>query len=548
MKNFKFKTTFSCAIRPLVSEEKDFYLSTASLADVSRFLPDIDTEENIDLLPIAFNSFVANRVNKNGDVIDSETALALYKNFINKPINVEHQRQKVIGTVLTAGFSEFGTDKVLSAEEVKQMTGPFNVTLGGVVWRVVNDDLADKIEEAADPTSESYQNISASWELGFNEYALAALAPNEKNLENAEIISDPEKVEELKEHLKALGGEGVLDDGRMLYRKVISKVIPLGIGLTEHPAAEVKGVAVKKNAQDIEAEEESVEKNKKDSISSGEDHIIVEQEREESPDEDFLKNKETISQSIENNVIETKDSTIMQIKNISDITDEALKEIKASVITDFIREELEKASEDFSAQQNEVQEALKSSKEEKEALSADHSQLKEEMEKVQGKLGTMEAENLEREKLESFTQRMAELDESFELNDEAREALAEEIKDIDEETWAKKMANYSKLLKKRDKDKDKDKKKLPWEKDDAGHKDPGGTNDPKMHNKYSENVSEEKPKEELAASEEQEVVDEAIDGAEEQTNPIPVTSEAAESTIYDKYKEAFGDEGFDVKF
>ena len=77
MKEFKFKTTFSSSVRPLVSEEKDKPLALASLVDVGNFLPQVDVEKNVDLLPIAFNAFVVNRVNKNGDVIDTETALAM---------------------------------------------------------------------------------------------------------------------------------------------------------------------------------------------------------------------------------------------------------------------------------------------------------------------------------------------------------------------------------------------------------------------------------------------------------------------------------------
>ena len=531
MKDFEFKTIFSCSIRPLVSEEKDLYLALASSADVSRFLPEIDAEKNIDLLPIAFNSFVANRVNKNGDVIDTATAVSIYKDFINKPINIEHKRQRVVGTILTAGFTEFGTDRVLTEQEVLATNSPFNVTLGGVVWKVVNSELADRIEEAADPTSEKYQEISASWELGFSEFALAALPPAEKNLENAEIISNPEEIDELKGHLRALGGEGVLDDGRMVYRKVINKVVPLGIGLTEHPAAEVKGVAVQPNTKDVEIKvEEKMEKDEKDSNSSQEEHNIVEENEQESSAGNILKNQEIISQNNQNNVIKTKDSTIMEINNISDITDEALKEVKASAITDFIREELEKASEDFSAKQNEVQDALKATKEEKDTLATEHSELKEEMEKVQEKLGTLEAEKLEREKLEVFTQRMAELDEEFELNDESREAIAEEIKDLDEDAWAAKRIRMAKLLKKK-----------------------ATIIPPDLKKSKSESEATETPvksvseTEQTSASEDQEVVDEAIDSAEEQKDTIPVTSEAAEPTVYEKYKDAFGDEGFDVK-
>ena len=86
MKDLKYKTSFSSTIKALVSEEKDKYLALASMVDIGDLIPDVDTEANVDLLPVAFNAFVANRVNKNGDVIDTETAVAIRENFVNKPI------------------------------------------------------------------------------------------------------------------------------------------------------------------------------------------------------------------------------------------------------------------------------------------------------------------------------------------------------------------------------------------------------------------------------------------------------------------------------
>ena len=89
MKNWKYTTTFSSVIKPVVSEEKDKYLALASMVELEKFLPDVDLEKNVDLLPVAFNAFVANRVNKNGDVVDTDTAIAMYDNFKNKPINIK---------------------------------------------------------------------------------------------------------------------------------------------------------------------------------------------------------------------------------------------------------------------------------------------------------------------------------------------------------------------------------------------------------------------------------------------------------------------------
>ena len=100
----KYTTIFSSEVKPLVSEEKDKYLAIASLMDVGDFIPDVDTSVNIDLLPVAFNACVVNRVNKNGDVVDTDTALAMCEHFVNKPINIEHNRDRVVGVILSVGF------------------------------------------------------------------------------------------------------------------------------------------------------------------------------------------------------------------------------------------------------------------------------------------------------------------------------------------------------------------------------------------------------------------------------------------------------------
>ena len=104
---FPYTTTFSSILRPIISEEKDKYLALASLVQLGDFIPNVDTEKNVDLLPVAFNAAVVNRVNKNGDVIDTATAFAIYKDFINKPINLDHNREKIIGVIFYSNVSKW---------------------------------------------------------------------------------------------------------------------------------------------------------------------------------------------------------------------------------------------------------------------------------------------------------------------------------------------------------------------------------------------------------------------------------------------------------
>ena len=497
MKEHKYTTTFSSTVKPLISEEKDKYLALASLEKVGDFVPDVDTDKNVDLLPVAFNAFVANRVNKNGDVISGETAISIAESFVNKPINIEHNRDRVIGVILTAGYSEFGTDRSLTEEQVKNLNGPFNITLGGVIWKVVNNSLADLIEEASDPTSEDYLTISASWELGFSDYNLAVIDGSDKNLENAEIISNDEEIEALEGNLKANGGEGTLEDGRAVYRYVVGNVVPLGIGLTESPAAEVEGVATKKTV------------------------ILAENENNNNIEKqgDLLENN-----SSQNNEINVKKNKLMKIEKVSDITEESLKTLSASAVSDFIEEEIQRASDEYTAKMTEKDEAFSELKDQNDSLKADHEKMSEELDSVKSDLAKLDQERQEREALEQFNNRMSAMDEEYELNDEDRKVIASDVKDLDEEAFTAYRDKMSVLLR------DKNKSVIAEEQAKA--------------EEVAEKEVEEQPEATTEASEE--VAEEVLDSVEEDSEDIPTTSEAAEKSLYEKYQAAFGLDQFDI--
>ena len=529
MKEHKFTSIFSSEIKPLVSEEKDKYLAMASLVEVGEFVPDVDTKKNVDLLPVAFNACVINRVNKNGDVVDTPTAIAMYKDFINKPINIEHNRDRVVGVILATGFSEFGTDKPLTEDEVKDLKGPFNITLGGVVWKVVNNRLSDIIENASDPTSDDYLKISASWELGFSEYNIIVSANGEKNIENAEVITDVEKLEELKSSLKGFGGSGMLESGAGVYRKVVNDVVPLGIGLTENPAADVVGVAVK-----VKQDEKNIQEQNKSS-----------------------ETEESSSQIEEKNVTIHKEVIVMdKLTDIKQITDESLKagEVKASVITDFIENQLQEASEKFVEQKQEVETKLKAAEESQTQMTAEFESVKKELEEIKEAQAIKAAEDL-------FNQRMAAFDSEYELDDEHRSIIASDIKGMSEEdfeAYAKKMEvllSRQKYGGNKGDIPDADRKK-------DGHHGRGqkrketakeeGEMDFKKDMKATEETTEEVAEEVVASVEETQeaasVLDEAMENADVENSQIPATTEASEATVLEKYQQAFNLDKFEIDY
>ena len=474
--SFKYITTFSSVLKPLVSEEKDKYLALASLIEVGSFIPNVDTEKNVDLLPVAFNAAVVNRVNRNGDVIDSLTALASYKDFINKPINFEHNRERIVGVILTAGFSEFGSDAPLTEDQVKDLKGPYNITLGGVIWKIANPNLATTIEDSSDSTSVNYQKISASWELGFNEYNLIVIEGESKNIEDGSEISDASEIETLKANLRTFGGSGKIDKSKSLYRKVIGNVVPLGIGLTETPAADVKGVATIKIEEKQQPDEENISK-------------------------------------IENLDVNTLiDNKAMKITSLKDINDENLKQATASQISDLIEQELKTASEKFAVEKASVESQLKSTKESLDTLVANQDTLQKEISALKEALSTAEAEKQKILASEKFNERMSAFDAEYDLDAETRQILATEIAEMEDSAFAAfkdKMAVFMKSKKK------------------------GQKNDKKEDDKESK------------ASVAQ-IVEEVADKAEKQVVNIPMTSSASQTSLFEKYKQAFDYDGFVV--
>jgi len=498
---FKYNSIFAnLQIKPLVSEEKDKYLSMASISNLKKFLPDIDTEKNIDLLPIAFDACVVNRVNKNGDVINASTASEIVKNFINKPINIEHDRSKVIGCILTANFSKFGTNESFGELDVKEMKEPFYITLGGVMWKIINPQLANLIEDSNDPSSENYLKVSASWELGFSEYDIVLLNRDNKNLEDAKFITDEKEKDKFRQNLKAFGGTGKVDNNTYVYRQVLGDVIPLGIGLTSNPAADVSGVATK--------EQQKV--------------AIIDIKNEEKEAESSEMQENNISQEQKNNVKEEGviNRIIMKIENINQITDDLLKQVTASSVTSFIQEELKKASEAFIAERTEKDNAIKATQEKYEALSTESEKVKEELEKVKASLAKLEEEKAAKAKEEAFNIRMASLDEEYDLSDEDRKFIAEDIKDLTEETFAAYKNKMAVLMKEK--------------------------------NKAAKKAKEEASKKEMMASTASdlsatEVVEEALETSKVEKTSIPNSSTATELTLKEKFSKAFGLDGFDIK-
>lgn len=442
---YKYKTFFSSEIQASTfSKDQGDNISKASLESLKSLMPNnIDLEGNIDLLAVAFNAAVVNVFNKNHDGINTETAKAVSKYFIHKPTNIEHKKQKVVGHVISSGYSKFGTNEIIKAEDIEDSYEPFNIALSALVYKTVNPDFADLIEKSSNPEDGMYNTISASWEIGFNDYAIAV---GSKNLKEAEIITDEAHKEELKKYLKAFDGEGLMDDGTEIYRLVAGDVYPLGIGFTTNPAANVKGLVnidKKKEAevQDTEAQEkpEKIEINFNDFLKK---IINIKKNSSHTEKTHVISDKPNLIKTVQK--METKE-LIDQLKEtiLASSSDKFSEEAVANivkVVSDAIREKSDIYVQEKAELENEKQEAEAAKLESENKIK----ELEEKLTASEETLSKIQAEQEEAKRLQIFNDRMSSIDEGYELSDEDRKILASEIKDLSNEDEA--FAAYNEKL------------------------------------------------------------------------------------------------------
>lgn len=453
MKNLENRMSFAFIVKPLVSLEKDKYLSTASLAQLKPFIPNIDTEKNIDLLPFYGNCCVANRLNANNDGVDTEGALDIVDSFYAKFIDIEHKRDKgAIGVILSTGFSEFGTDKPLTRDEVKDLNTPFNVCVGGVIWKAINPDLAKFLETTNDPSSPDFLKASISWELAFDSYSIIIMDGDKSNFEDGKLISEADEVKKLSSKLICYGGTGIYD-GKKIGRIPSSSVLAVGIALTENPAAEVSGIALELNTNG-KVEDSNAHEHKTVKCSCGN---IISNCRCSSPDKKTeistepciecqeknknikinVTNAENVCVNQNNNIVNNKIS--MKITKIEELNDENLKEVKVSELKDMFASsnkeilelEIKKISNDYVAQLQEKENSAKAAKEAADRIEKQLSDSLAKLAELESKCNQLTNASEQKAKLEAFSARMETIESKFDLNDKQKEIVANKIKALD---------------------------------------------------------------------------------------------------------------------
>ena len=407
----KYTTTFEFEVQAC-KEIAGINISSANIENLRSLIPNsVDLEKNIDLMGVAFNAAVVNEFNKNGDGINTKTAIESVQQFIHKPTNIEHNKKKVVGHIVNAGFSDY-SDSSLLVNIDEETNEPFNIALGAVVYKTVDKEFFETLKTSTDPKSKMHNKVSASWEVGFSEYKIAV---GSKNLKDAEIISDPQKVDEMKGMLKGFGGKGMTEDGKPIYRLISGEIYPLGIGFTMKPAANVQGV--------ISNEHKSEEDNK-DEISKS----------NKAQSKALEKISDKISQNLKNTVNNTKimdlETLLSEIK--ASLTEKKFSEEAIAGMTATFADAIKQKDDEYKASLEAAEQEKAEIASAKEELQNSVESIKEELKAAQERIEKFESEKAAQEAVARFNSRMEEIDSIYELEESDSSFIAEKIKGLDE--------------------------------------------------------------------------------------------------------------------
>jgi len=427
---FLYKTKFDNIVTASLNFDNNVLLSQASLEPLRSIIPSsVNLEKNVDLVGAAFNAAVVNRFNKNGDGIDTNTAIAFKKYFIHKPTNIEHKKQRVVGHIVNSAFSSYGENKILSDDDVRGTLSPFNIALAAVVYKTVDRQFADALMDSNDPQSALFEKISASWEIGFNEYYVAV---GSLDLKQAEIITKKEQIEEFKKYLKGFDGSGFMNDGTPVYRLVTGRIYPLGIGFTTNPAADVQGVVIDDGTPAVETED-------KDETEDEDETEEMETEEAESYEVNSIEllnfNNKIFSQKEKQPVNNTKTKT-MDLEQILSALKTVLAEKQDSVkfSEEAVASISAKIAESIKLKNDEIKLEMEKAEIAKAEAVAQAEQFKKDLEENNKKLSETAAKLAELENTisaqaaqELYSSRMNILDSEYDLDEVDRQFLAKEV-------------------------------------------------------------------------------------------------------------------------
>jgi hypothetical protein len=428
--------------------------------------------------------------------MNAATAVEYTNNFIHKPTNIEHDKHKIVGHIAAAGYSKFGSNELLSQEQVKDTTEPFNIALGAVLYKTINENFTILVEKSLDPDDAAFQKVSASWEVGFNDYVLAV---GSDVLSEARIVADPDEILELQGFLRSCGGNGTTDEGESVYRLIMGDIYPLGIAYTLNPAADVRGLYggnPSKTQVFINDKRDKISQNNKLNVNNQKNFINMEMEK-----------------------------TLNELKEL--LSEKKFSKEAVASMTDTFAEAIRERDEQY-RKDIETQKAAKEGvTKEYEELKSSVSELEEKLNAANERILVFEKDKKAEEAVASFNTYMDKLDEKFELDDQDREFLATELRGLEDAEAYEAFASKLEVL---------------WK---HKNKEVQAEFDAQIQARIDEEVA----KRISTASTEEVKIEEALDAAETTDSDVSNSNEAVaseEKSFRDKFKAAFSRDNIEI--
>jgi hypothetical protein len=488
---YPYRAKFSAFARAVPNIEEQKHIALASLDNLAGVFTDEKLKETIkgnpDLLFWASNLALLDTVNLNDDCLLKSTALKIYKKFELKLLDIEHNREQVVGAIYSAGFSLYSSNKVIGDFEAAVSDDLIQLVVGGYIWRVVCGPLCDFIEVSSYESSPSFGDVSTSFELAFDRYDIGISNGKSRHIKDAKrIISESDR--EFKKYnslLRINKGTGLTEDGDLVYRILNGDVLPIGAGVVSKPASGLKGMLAipEYKLEDEEGENEEASEDEENEDEEGEDEkegLEIEDEASKvctanlldatrselinliSCANDGLKYQDNIK--IDNSSVThyTTNLIPMKVKSFDELvqnwTEIKKLESVASVITDLkesaeastriqIEDAIAAKSVEFAKQLEEQKNLAAEVEKAKLEAEASAKELAASVESLKAELGSIKAAQLAQAAEDKFNARMEVLTTEFDLDDEDLSFLVKEVQAIDsDEAFATYMVKQKKLM------------------------------------------------------------------------------------------------------
>jgi len=467
----KFKTTFGTKIKVIQPSEEEIKETKASLSDLGSLLPHgINPEDDPDILYVIGNLAVPGLVNLNDDYLTPEDAVAIYKKFEKKLCDIEHNRSNIVGFIVKSYLTNFD-NKPISEQEAIESKQPFYITTIAALWKAANRDLCEFIIEASNPSNPAYNKLSLSFEVGFYSYAIG-ITSEDRNAINAKFYDESsEEYESLDKLLRINGGVGKKDKN-IVFRKLKDGIIPLGQGIVGVPAAQVKGLEIltesikKENEPEQSSEQEKTsEEQLKEVIEDVVEDKIEDLVEKQISNEEFLQyisqiinlllsESKIFNKTIKNSVSNSTNYKTMNIEELEKSWDEVkvkpTQEVFAN-IRQVLADEISKASEDFIKKENEAKALADSLAKAKEEAEVAQKETLAQLEAIKAELQTLKDAQVAAAKETQFNEHMSLIEQTFDFDEDESALIVAEIRDLDQESFAKWFDKSKKLMKEKTK-------------------------------------------------------------------------------------------------